>query len=84
MSGPDPLAGREIFIETITLDDLKKLNIIDVETGVEVSVFGPLKTAQEDLQRVGLRKLARRLGLTSALDADDGKPPPNRRRGLIV
>ena len=88
MSAPDPLSGREVIFEFITLGDYVRVAAVDVATGDEVYVSGPVNTPQRDLERLAVRKLARKLGLIGAgEDSDEGpdtKTPRRGGRGVIV
>jgi hypothetical protein len=90
MTGADPLAGREVIFEFITLGDFVRVAAVDAATGVEVYVSGPAKTLRADLERIAARKLARKLGLiggdgeSSGDDDRDTKTPRRGGRGVIV
>ncbi|WP_428651254.1 DUF6898 family protein [Roseibium sp.] len=56
----EPQAG-EIYIEFRPVGQQVKVTAIDAATGVEVSAFGPASASQEDLKRLAVRKLQRRL-----------------------
>jgi hypothetical protein len=78
--GPGP--DREFIFEFVSVGDSVRVAAVDVETGIEVVVFGPVKTRQDDLQRLAARKLVRRLekeGLTP-----ESKTPRPGGRGVIV
>lgn len=75
------LPGREIIFEYQRLADSVRLAAIDAATGVEIVVLGPARVARCDLERVALRKLARRLGLNA--DGTEKTPRP-KGRGVIV
>ncbi len=64
MSG-EPRPG-EIYLEFHPIGSQVKVTAIDAATGVEVSTFGPASTAQEDLTRVAVRKLKRRIAQLAA------------------
>ncbi len=64
----------EIYLEFRPIGQQVKVTAIDAETGLEVSVFGPASAAQEDLKRLAVRKLQRRLE-QEALTAQD-RPDP--------
>jgi hypothetical protein len=51
----------EIYLEFHPIGRQVKVTAIDAATGIEVSTFGPASTAQEDLKRVAVRKLKRRI-----------------------
>ena len=56
----DPRPG-EIYLEFRAVGQQVKVTAIDAATGIEVSTFGPKSVAQEDLKRVAVRKLQRRI-----------------------
>lgn len=56
----NPRAG-EIYLEFHPIGHQVKVTAIDAATGIEVSTFGPASAAQEDLKRVAVRKLQRRI-----------------------
>jgi len=56
----DPRPG-EIYLEYHPIGKQVKVIAIDAATGIEVSTFGPASAAQEDLKRVAVRKLLRRI-----------------------
>lgn len=58
----------EIYLEFRPVGQQVKVSAIDAATGIEVSVFGPKTASQEDLKRLAVRKLQRRL----AQDDDGG------------
>jgi len=68
MSGPgprdttrdDPVAG-EIYIEYRLIGGQQRADAIDPVTGIEVTVFGPAKVPRDELGRLAVRKLMRRL-----------------------
>jgi hypothetical protein len=81
MGERDPLVGREVIFEFITLGDSVRVAAVDVQTGEEIYVTGPAKTPQRDLERLAARKLARKLGFAT----DPEKKTPRRGgRGVIV
>ncbi|MES0879423.1 DUF6898 family protein [Roseibium sp. SCP14] len=51
----------EIYLEFRPIGQQVKVTAIDAATGIEVSTFGPASVAQEDLKRIAVRKLQRRL-----------------------
>lgn len=68
----EPRPG-EIYLEFHPIGQQVKVTAIDAATGVEVSTFGPASAAQEDLTRVAVRKLKRRiaqLGASSGRTSD--------------
>lgn len=56
----DPRPG-EVYLEFRPVGQQVKVSAIDAATGIEVSVFGPASTSQEDLKRIAVRKLQRRI-----------------------
>ncbi|MEO9529127.1 serine hydroxymethyltransferase [Roseibium sp.] len=68
-----PLHG-EIYLEFRSIGKQVKVIAMDSRTGIEVSVFGPASTAQEDLRRLAVRKLMRRLEQEQARNT--GKTDP--------
>ena len=51
----------EVYFEFVAIGTSVKVVAIDVTTGTEVSVIGPVGAAQADLQRLALGKLKARL-----------------------
>jgi hypothetical protein len=85
MTGRDPLSGREVIFEFITHGDYVRVAAVDVSTGEEVYVSGPVNTPQADLERLAARKLARKLGLAGGDGEDPATKTPRRGgRGVIV
>jgi hypothetical protein len=64
MSRGTPPSG-EIYLEIQQIARQVKMTAIHADTGVEVVVFGPITASQEDLKRVAIRKLQRRLAQES-------------------
>jgi hypothetical protein len=56
----DEPAG-EVYFEFTPIGSSVKVVAIDAATGIEVSVMGPARAAQADLQRLALQKLRARL-----------------------
>ena len=52
---------REVYFEFTPVGASVKVVAIDASTGIEVSVTGPARAAQSDLQRLALQKLKARL-----------------------
>ena len=73
--------GRNIIFEFHALGDSVRVAAVDVATGEEVIVTGPVGALQADLERVAARKLYRKLGLT---DEGEKKTPRPGGRGVIV
>jgi len=61
MARPDDAAAGGVYFEFTPVGDVVKVVAIDAATGTEISVFGPARTAQADLQRLALQKLKARL-----------------------
>jgi hypothetical protein len=55
----DPAGG--VYFEFTAVGTSVKVAAIDAATGIEVSVVGPARAAQADLQRLALQKLKARL-----------------------
>lgn len=60
MSRQTPSSG-EIYLEFQAVARQVKVTAIDAASGVEVVVIGPKTASQEDLKRLAVRKLQRRL-----------------------
>jgi len=81
----DPAQGREIIFEFVALGDSVRVAAVDVATGVEVIITGPVNTPQDDLERIAARKLMRRLGEGGGEPtASTQKTPRRGGRGVIV
>ena len=80
----DGLFGREVIFEFITLGDSVRVAAVDVATGEEVVITGPMATAQSDLERIAGRKLMRRLIQLGHIGDTPQQPPPSRRRGFLA
>ncbi|PTW61302.1 hypothetical protein C8N35_10211 [Breoghania corrubedonensis] len=59
--GGTPSGPGRIFLEFTRVGRQVKVSAIDEATGVEVSMIGPLTVSQEELGRLAVRKLKRRL-----------------------
>ena len=55
----DPTGG--VYFEFTPIGSSVKVAAIDAATGIEVSVVGPARALQADLQRLALQKLKARL-----------------------
>ena len=62
---PDP-ADREVYFEFTVIGSSVKVVAIDSLTAIEVSITGPAKAPQAELQRVALQKLKARLAREQA------------------
>jgi hypothetical protein len=60
MSG-DRSGSREVYFEFTTIGGTVKVVAIDAASGTEVTVMGPARTPQGDMQRLALQKLMARL-----------------------
>jgi hypothetical protein len=52
---------REVYFEFTAIGAVVKVAAIDAQTGLEVSVMGPVGAPRADLQRLALQKLRARL-----------------------
>ena len=57
--------SREIYFEFTAIGAVVKVTAIDSVTGLEVSIMGPARTPQAELQRVALQKLKAQLARRS-------------------
>jgi len=64
--------GREVLFEIIYVGNLAKVNAIDAETGIEVSIVGPPNATKYSLQMNAMRKLIRVLNKTEGAERDEG------------
>lgn len=62
---------RKYLLEFIPIGNSVKVSAIDPDSGVEVSIVGPVKASQADLTQVAVRKLEYVMGQKSAAVADD-------------
>ena len=69
-----PRAG-EVYFELLRAPNALRLVAIDAATGIEVTVMGPVNASRDDLERIALRKLQRRIeaGRQTPRPPDDGK-----------
>ncbi len=74
--------GRDIIFEFQSVGDFVRVAAVDVKTGEEVVISGPVGSLQADLERVAARKLLKKLGLDP--DSQDEKTPRRGGRGVIV
>ena len=52
---------REILFEFTAVGTVMKVAAIDAETGIEVTVMGPVHASRADLQKLAIAKLKKRL-----------------------
>jgi hypothetical protein len=52
---------REVYFEFKAVGSVMRVAAIDAETGIEVTVMGPVSASQADLERLALQKLKARL-----------------------
>ena len=52
---------REVYFEFTAVGTVMKVAAIDAETGLEVTVMGPVNASRADLQKLALGKLRNRL-----------------------
>jgi hypothetical protein len=57
----DLLAGREIIVEFAVLGDVLRASAVDAATGLEAAATGPARGAKAMVERIALRKLARKI-----------------------
>lgn len=57
----DRTGSREVYFEFTPVGGTMKVVAIDAASGTEVTVMGPVRTPQGDLQRLALQKLMVRL-----------------------
>jgi hypothetical protein len=57
----DLSGSREVYFEFTAVGGTVKVVAIDAVSGTEVTVMGPIRTPQGDLQRLALQKLMARL-----------------------
>ena len=74
--------GRDIIFEFQSVGDYVRVAAVDVKTGEEVMISGPVDALQADLERVAARKLLKKLGLDP--DAGEKQTPRRGGRGVIV
>lgn len=54
-------ASREVYFEFTAIGSIVKVTAIDSRTGLEVSIMGPARTPQAELERIALQKLKAQL-----------------------
>lgn len=54
-------ARREVLFEFTAVGPVMKVAAIDAESGIEVTVMGPVHASRADLQKLALAKLKKRL-----------------------
>jgi len=69
---------REVYLEFLTVGESIKVTAIDSVTGREVSIVGPARAPQKELERVAIDKLQYVLGRTSS---HQGKSDEERSSG---
>lgn len=52
---------REVYFEHTALGNYAKCTAIDPETALEVTIMGPVKASQRDMEQLALAKLMKRL-----------------------
>lgn len=74
--------GKEFYLEFFQLGPQVKVTAIDPETGIEVSIVAPKNASQDEMTRVAVDKLKRRI----AKNVDDREKPArgNDGRGGIL
>lgn len=71
----DAPRGGEFYIEYRLIGAQQRADAIDPVTGIEVTVFGPANVPRDDLGRLAVRKLQRRL----AANKKSGESPDGAR-----
>lgn len=56
------MADGEVYFEFVQVGQQMRVAAIDATTGVEVVVIAPLNASRNDMQRLALAKLQRKLG----------------------
>ncbi|MFN4355289.1 DUF6898 family protein [Parvibaculum sp.] len=80
---PVDRGGREVIFEFIPIGASMKVTVVDVATGMEVSIIGPSGAAQTELENVAVRKL--RYMLEKKEEGKDEPPPdPGPGKGGII
>lgn len=51
------VALGEVLFEFVTIANAIQVNAVDVDSGVEVSIQGPISSAQADLEALAIQKL---------------------------
>lgn len=74
--GSDAPDGGEIYLEYTTVGAQMRAVAIDAASGIEVTVFGPAKVLRDELGRLAVRKLQRRLASQDEKN-DADRPAPN-------
>jgi tRNA nucleotidyltransferase (CCA-adding enzyme) len=54
-------ARREVYFEFTVVGSVVKVTAIDSDTGLEVSIMGPARASQAELERIALQKLKAQL-----------------------
>ena len=67
-----PRAG-EVYFELLRAPNALRLVAIDAATGTEVTVMGPVNASRDDLERIALRKLHRRIESERETPAPTGR-----------
>ncbi|MEQ9470837.1 MAG: serine hydroxymethyltransferase [Roseitalea porphyridii] len=81
-SGDD--GGREYLIEFIEIGQAVRVAAIDTETGEEVVIQAPKSAAREDMKRLAVAKLNRKLGIVPDRPTKNTRPGDKPGRGIIV
>lgn len=81
-SGDD--GGREYLIEFIEIGQAVRVAAIDTETGEEVVIQAPKTASREDMKRLAVAKLNRKLGISPVRAHKKKRPGETPGRGIIV
>ncbi|MEO1067484.1 MAG: serine hydroxymethyltransferase [Pseudomonadota bacterium] len=76
-------AREEIYLEFIKVGHQVKVTAIDPPTGEEVSIIAPATASQNDMSKVAVDKLKRRLRMRDAGMTPEEQQNP-RRRGVYI
>lgn len=77
----DEFSGSTIYEHSV-MGEYARIAAIDVDTGLEVVVFGPASAARHDLERLAYKKLQR--ALTGGGPRKAPRPLAAGRRGKVV
>jgi hypothetical protein len=72
---------REVYFELYPVGDSMKVSAVDGATGTEVSIVGPAKLPQAELERVALNKLRYVLKQKADLEDHSNADPKSGRGG---
>lgn len=78
--------AREVYFELYAVGESMKVSAVDSATGTEVSIVGPAKLPQAELERVALNKLnyVMKQKLSGKNPAEAGDKPTRDGKGWVV